>query len=571
MRVPTRVHLPVTPTTPTTPSVRPLSAEEKRAQQPLLAATWSLAALGSALPLTFPVEPSLPPSPKHGYRSTYQPPDPAGLPDPADWGLLSDFELALALIDCSPLERLLATMYRPSAKGQVPFHPVSLLLAVCLRRELGLGWRALARLLAGPHGAGWRARLGFTDGQTPSASGLRYFFQTVGPDVITALCPRFVALLRAHSLFPEHSTFPGDPPDQGVTVSQDGMLHPARSRPSCQLATDVCYQPLPDPSEPSDVSPADASPTDASPTEATGRPCRAREQEREGCACTTPACRDQCARASRLDPEARFIHYAGRDGARGTDVFGYRSVAERALDDRVAVAWTLTSGLYPANTDERTIFVERVQALTATVPDLAIGEWLDDTGVGYGDCLDAVWQLGALRMIDIRADPSDRDPAACLARGYDATGRPLCPHGYALRANGYDYDRRRAKYVCTQACRRDPPPTDPTGGAAQPVADCPFLDPSHPLGFVVNVGRTLPDGSRRLARDIPVGSDAWNARYGRRNLSESRNGQLEGLGLKRLPTYGLSQTTKEIQLADFLLNLHTLGRLVRQATALTAA
>jgi hypothetical protein len=565
----TPVPLPVVPSRPTppdTPRVRPLSAEQKRARQPALRATWSVAALAPALPLTFPVDPELPPSPKHRYRSTYQPPDPAALPAPADWRLLSDFELALALIDCSPLERPLAAMYRPSAKGQVPFHPVSLLLAVCLRRELGLGWRTLARLLAGPHGAGWRARLGFVDGQTPSASGLRYFFQTVGADAIAALCPQFVGLLRAHGLCPEHSTYPGDPPDQGVTVCQDGMLHPARGRPSCQLATDACYQPLPAPGEP-----AEARPAEARPPAATGRPCRAREQEREGCTCTTPACRDQCVRASRLDPEARFIHYAGRDGARGTDVFGYRSVAERVLDDRVAVAWTLTSGLYPANTDERTIFVERVQALTAAIPDLAIGEWLDDTGVGYGDCLDAVWQLGALRMIDIRADPSDRNPAACLARGYDGTGRPLCPHGYRLRANGYDHDRRRAKYVCAQACRRDPPPTGPTDAAAQPVTACPFLDPSHPLGVVVNVGRTLPDGSRRLARDIPVGSDTWNARYGRRNLAESRNGQLEGRGLKRLPTSGLPQATKELQVADFLLNLHTFGRLVRQASTLTAA
>ena len=462
------------------------------------------------------------------------------------------------------MERLLAALYRPSAKGQVPFHPVSLLLAVCLRRELGLGWRALARLLAGPHGAGWRRSLGFADGQTPSASGRRYFLQTVGVDLVAGLCPRFVALLRTHGLCPEHSTFPGDPPDRGITVSQDGMLHPARSRPSCQLTTDACYQPLPEPTE--SVEPADARSPDAP-----ARPCRAREQGQEGCACTSPACRDQCRRASRLDPEARFIHDAGRDGAHGTDVFGSRSVAERALDDRLAVAWTLTSGLYPATTDERAIFVDRVQALTATFPDLPIGEWLDDAGVGYGDCLDAVWQLGALRMIDIRADPSDRDPAACLARGYDGSGRPLCPHGDRLRANGYDHDRRRAKYVCAQACRRDPPPTGPTDAAAQPVATCPFLEPPGSVGCVVNVGRTLPDGSRRLAREIPVGSDAWDARYGRRNLSESRNGQLEGLGLKRLPTHGLAENTKELQLADFLLNLHTFGRLVRQASTRLAA
>ena len=68
-------------------------------------------------------------------------------------------------------------MYTPSRKGQVPFHPVSLLLSVCLRRELQLTWPALARLLAGEHGAAWRAHFGFTAGCTPSASGLRYFFQ----------------------------------------------------------------------------------------------------------------------------------------------------------------------------------------------------------------------------------------------------------------------------------------------------------------------------------------------------------------------------------------------------------
>ena len=83
---------------------------------------------------------------------------------------------------------------------------------------------------------------------------------------------------------------------------------------------------------------------------------------------------------------------------------------------------------------------------------------------------------------------------------------------------------------------------------------------------MVNVGRTLPDGSLRLAREVPYGSPAWQARYGRRNLSESRNGQLEGLGLKRMAAYGLARNQKEVQVGDFVLNLRTLGRLVRQAT-----
>jgi len=89
------------------------------------------------------------------------------------------------------------------------------------------------------------------------------------------------------------------------------------------------------------------------------------------------------------------------------------------------------------------------------------------------------------------------------------------------------------------------------------------------LGQVVNVGKTLPDGSLRLAREIPYGSDTWKSRYGRRNLSESRNAQLEGMGMKRLRSYGLGRNRKELQLADFVINLRTLGRLVREATNLT--
>jgi hypothetical protein len=332
------------------------------------------------------------------------------------------------------------------------------------------------------------------------------------------------------------------------------------------------------------VTGADAAAADpASATAAVGRPCRAREHQQPGCACTSTACQAQCERASRLDPTARLIHYAGRAakaGARpaaapagppgvvprpaaGTTVFGYRDVTERLLDDRFAVAWTLRSSLYPASTDERTTLHPRVEALRATFPDLPIGEWLDDAAVGFGDCLDTIWELGALRMVDIRADPSDQDPAACRQRGYDGQGRPLCPHGYRLRANGHEYARRRTKYVCAQACRREPLAEE---APIQPVVGCPYLEPVGSSGYTFTLGRAFPDGSTRLARDIPYGSAAWQARYGRRNLAESRNGQLEGLGLKRLPCYGEARATKEVQFGDFLINLRTLGRLVREAS-----
>jgi hypothetical protein len=391
------------------------------------------------------------------------------------------------------------------SKGQAPFHPLSMFLALLLRRELNLSWRAVATLLAGDHGAGWRALCGFQAQDTPSASGLRYFLVQVSPDFFAELCQRFTDLLLR-----EHSTYPGDPPDQGVTVTQVGMLHPARHRPDCPLATDDCYRPI-----------QGQAPSDAQ------RPCRARDNGHDGCACDTPDCQERCRQASTLDPEARLIHYDGRNKAprtpahneqpqkgRGTDLFGYRSLAERILDDRLHVAWTMRSTLYSANADERTLFVQGLTDLRERFPDLQIGEWIDDAAVGYGECLHAIWEAGAWRMVDTRADPGDDDPARRLLRGYDALGYPLCPHGYRLHSNGYEAKRRRRKYVCRQACRRKP---RREGEAVHPVVGCPYLEDHRVVGYVVNVGRTLPDGSIRLAREVPHGSPAWNARYARRN------------------------------------------------------
>jgi hypothetical protein len=51
-------------------------------------------------------------------------------------------------------------------------------------------------------------------------------------------------------------------------------------------------------------------------------------------------------------------------------------------------------------------------------------------------------------------------------------------------------------------------------------------------------------------------------------LSESRNGSVEHLGLKRMDSFGLTPGRKENAIVDFLANLHTLGRLVQEATCL---
>jgi len=495
--------------------------------------------------LRLPVPADTPPSPKRHYRSEYRY---QGYDDLLQAGTLANltlFEVGLRLIDFSCLRDYLAHFcYVLSAKGQVPFDPVSLLLCLCLRRELGRSWRKLAKLLAGEHGRGWRHRFGFRQGLTPSASGLRFFFEAIGPETFEEINCLLIEALHQSGLLPERSSFPGDSPDRGVTVSHDLMLHEAHSNMQCANVTVNCYQPAP-------------------------RPCPAKEAGKEGCDCRDVACAQVCRRATPLDSEARYIHYEGRNKtadlspsgtARGRDVYGYASAPDRLLDDRFACAWTLqTGGLYPANSDERKLFPASFARLQARYPWLKIGEVLADAALGYHDCLDPIWKARALRMVDIRADRTDADPHLRLRRGYDENGHPLCTHGYKMQPNGHDYRRRRTKWCCDKTCRQD---------AERPLPDCPYLTAGHKHGQVVNVGRTLPDGCVRLAREVPYGSDIWKRRYGRRNLSESRNGLLQGMGLKRLPSFGLSRAHREVALGDLLENLHTWSRLVMEATTL---
>lgn len=527
-----------------------LIASRKRAAHPAFVPTFGLDGLQAHLPLRFPVAASLPASPKRRYRSRYRY---LGYADLAGGDPLADltlFEVALRLIDFSSLREYLAgAYYAGSARGQVPFDPVSLFLCVCLRRELGCGWRRLAKLLTGEHGVGWRRRFGLREGDTPSASGLRYFFRTVGPEVFEELCSLLIDALRQVNLLPERSTFPGDPQERGVSLSHDIMLHEARTGMRCGQVTDTCYQPAP-------------------------RPCPAQAEGWPGCDCTDPLCAQVCRWTTPQDQEARLIHYAGRNkyadlptppDTRGRNVYGYASNPDRLLDDRFACAWTIRTGLHPANSDERSLFPDSFAQLRARFPTLKIGEVLADAALGFQDCLDPIWEAGALRMVDMRAAEGDDDRQRQLQRGYDQNGHALCLHGYPMRANGHDYRRRRTKWCCHQVCLRP----QAQGSQPQPAApECPYQAAQHPYGQVVHVGRSLPDGCVRLAREVPYGSPTWKQRYGRRNLSESRNGSCESMGLKRLPSFGLTSGRKEIALADFLVNLYTLGRLVQEATLL---
>jgi hypothetical protein len=171
-----------------------------------------------------------------------------------------------------------------------------------------------------------------------------------------------------------------------------------------------------------------------------------------------------------LDKEARYIHYEGRnkeadlpsqDHSQGRDVYGYASNPDRLIDDRFACAWTLRTGLYPANTDERNLFPDSFASLQARFPYLEIGEVVADAALGFQCCLDPIWEAGALRMVDLRAAEGDDDPPVQLRRGYDEKGHPLCLHGYEMSPNGHDYDRRRTKWCCEPVLAREGLPEGP--------------------------------------------------------------------------------------------------------------
>jgi len=76
----------------------------------------------------------------------------------------------------------------------------------------------------------------------------------------------------------------------------------------------------------------------------------------------------------------------------------------------------------------------------------------------------------------------------------------------------------------------------------------------------------------RLVRDVPVGTPAWNRLYHRaRNAAEGRNAAAERRHLKRLRVYGDPRSRALTFQADVWLNLTTLARLVREATAATGS
>jgi len=492
---------------------------------------------------------------------------------------LSPFDLTLRLIDFSGLRPVLAQRLGwASARGQVPFDPVSMFLL--------LGWQVTEKWsrattlsnLAKPRYADYAQRFGFTDDLFPTEGGLRYVLTTLGAQsdasgdtvrvgvdeassVEVAIQYLNQLLAGAVTLMHDAGLLSPDTWTQAL-LCPDGMLQEAAAHLRCASVQESCYQ-LTSPQQP--------------------RSCPAKDKHQEGCACDTAACAQVCRYATPRDAEARFVHYSGsnRPGpnpnrptkptepakSHGRNCYGYRSLPLLLADATRRFHLVALEDFLPANDREEVPASALLAQLSLFYPTLHPDAVVGDAGFGYDVFLHTIYTLPARRVVDLRAHETDKDKTQWPVRGYDDRGRPVCPFGYAFTANGYDAERRRHKWFCGQACLHSAEPLVRLKNVTYPPPECGYQATTHPHGKILNVAECFPDGSLRLVRDIPIGSPEWKRLYRRaRNASEARNATCQREDLKRLPVYGQRRGKALSCLADTWLTLTTAARLVREAT-----
>lgn len=527
-----------------------------------------------------PIRLELPPGVRHWgprtCRSHYQwiPPDDIRSAD--DLTGLDNFDLVLRLVDCTPWRPILGQRFS-SHFGPPPFDPVSIGLSWLLVRWRDWKWHTLVtELHSRERGLGYCRLLGFDPNDLPAESTFRMALKNTDPAWLLLCEDSLILGLMAYGIIPTTSTFPGDPPDRGVSIATDSQLVEARSRMRCRYQNPTCFLPP------------------------TRRTCAAKEADKKGCDCDTRACASHCRLATPRDPEAAYVFYTGSNQpasspnapasndangnsnrkTRGKHYFGYKSKGFNIVDDRTFTLWPISGPFVPANRNDHLQTIPGLNDLLRRFPNLTIGELIGDAGEGFDKILLFVHDdLKALRTIKLRRHATDKDPITCLKRGYDAHGNPLCSYGYRLYFNGHDYRRGDSKWICRQRCLRHPlpdilvgdPPSDPETLLALASTDCPYRLPEHPRGCTVVVNRALPDDDVRLARDLKVGSPSWKLRIGRLSYAESRNADQTRRGVKHSPWHGKPNTAKASILADILTSACNLARFVREATLSAAS
>jgi hypothetical protein len=554
-----------------------LSAIEARAQDNDFVAQCSLEGLRHRLPLLWPVSDNVPPSPKVSYRSHYVYQGWEDLEDPAKWEDLKDFDLLLRLIDFSPLRDVLAQRLGwTSARGHVPFDPVSIFLLIGWRIVKGWSRSELLDNLHNSRNADYASLFGFEEGVFPTEGGLRYWLTALGHhaqngDTVTVpvddeksteVAVEYLNDLIAQSVaLLVNAGFITSDAWQKALICPDGMIHDAASRLNCSSVTDTCYQPT---------------------SLGNPRPCAAKEKGLRGCECDTVHCASICRRAPPRDPQARFIRYQGsnqpksedegRVTNRGEPRYGYASLPLLLADPTRRFHIILMDYFSPASARQEVPFAAQLLQLPSLYPSLRVKDVAGDAAFSYYCTLRVIREiLRARRVTDPRAHVTDRDKAGWPLRGYDDQGRPVCAFGYPFTSNGFDFVKHRHKWFCGRACQNGGERVVAIEALPDRPSECPYLLTDTDYGQILNVGFSFDsDGSCRLVRDVAVGSPTWKRLYHRaRNATESRNATFQRWDLKRLPVYGEPRAKAFIFLADVWSNLATLVRLFREATAAT--
>ncbi|MBU0703259.1 MAG: hypothetical protein KKC18_05270 [Chloroflexi bacterium] len=536
-------------------ATRDLPAAERRLLTEHFVSAFQWETIRPLLPLQLELPPGVQPWRARVCRSQYTWLPPDDIRCAADLVGFDNFDLVLRLFDFTPWRAILGQRFS-SNYGPPPFDPVSIGLAWLLARWRNWTWPQLLTELHSPErGWGYCLRMGFDRHDIPAESTFRVALGNTAKSWILQCEDSLLLGLMAYGIIPSASTFPGDPPGRGVSLATDSQLVEARSKMLCHHQNSACFLPR------------------------AARTCAARADGHAGCACNTAACADHCRLVTPRDPEAAYVYYSGTnqptapavasdtENGRGKHHFGYKSKAFNIVDDRFFALWPISAPFVPANRNDHLQTIPGLKELRRRFPNLSIGEFIGDAGEGFDDILQFVHDdLKALRTIVPRRHITDADPLACLRRGYDAQGVPLCSHGYRLAFNGHDYRRGDSKWLCRQRCLHRSQP-DILAALAEPsTSDCPYRD----ADYLVRVGLSLPDGDIRLARDHPVYSATWKLRMGRRSYSESRNADQTRRGVKRSPCFGLPNSAQVSILADVLTSALNVSRFVREATLAAA-
>jgi len=158
-----------------------LRAAEERATNPMFSATCSLEGLRDQLPLRWPTPPDTPNSPKLKYRSHYVYLGWEDLNEMASWDSLSHFDWLVRLVDFSGLRPVLAQQLGwTSARGQVPFDPVSIFLLIGWQITSQWPRTTVLKKIASSRYADYAQRFGFQEGIFPTEGALRYYLTTLG-------------------------------------------------------------------------------------------------------------------------------------------------------------------------------------------------------------------------------------------------------------------------------------------------------------------------------------------------------------------------------------------------------